>query len=241
MSDRSLRAEPASPRPFAQAHRLITKDGGGVVFPRGFHGPGFHLPEWEFIRYCARADHEVPQPEAESWWQRHMAKPSFFMIFLWVLATPLIDWVVERAIAPSALTAALMLYISFTFYREVVRSFHAEPKAFLHHYPSARKLSLFSHWWPHIRAAMVMSRETGLWGLVWKSLAFGILGYLLYMVVRADKLNPIIGVTLAPPVLVMAVYPLILMGSVLLVYLRLRRRPTPEDLQPVEAAPLRAD
>lgn len=222
-----------SARPFANAHRLPMQDGGGVVFPKGFYGPGFRLPEWEFIRYCARADHQDPKVKPETWWQRHMEGPSFIGGVIWYIAGRIANAYLEPYVGQGTLTSLFLLYIGFLFYRGLFSNFHAEPRSFVEDYPSAERLSVFSHWWDHIRASMITGKETNIFGLLWQSTVFAILGLGIYVLYVAGTIHPLLGICLTPAIVVMAGYQLAIAASVLVTYAKLRRRPTFNDLRPL--------
>ncbi len=216
--------------PLERPQRLATLDGGGVIFPNGFYGPGVYLPEWEYLRYRTRADHWETDPERLTWWQRHIERPSrngeaaklIGCIGLAILFNYYVDDQIEMNVIWS-LVAGFLLW-------RIWMVFHTGQKELAEAFPSAMPLAFWSYWRERLLSVMPDTRTTNYLNGIWSCfLGIAIAGFVLHEVSEGE-VHFFIAILAVPLFLVTTTYPLFLLGCIAFARLRLGRPATAGDI-----------
>ena len=151
------------------AHALPAADGGGVVFPDGFLGPGYRLDENDYRRcYWEQRRGQAPTaPRAKTgplpWLIGLALLAGWFLLFGWLLQAsaqglaalaelPRRDLVSGGTIAGFAALYAYGLYRFLTSAQRMAARF-----------PRAERLPYFAHWGRHVWAAVIARPRAWKW------------------------------------------------------------------------------
>lgn len=221
---------------FLRFDALPARDGGGVVFPRGFRAPGFRLEEWEFVRYVARDQNRLPEPERWQDWRR---------VFYWIAGFSIVaavslsfHWVTESGLvsANALCTLLLLLMIGWVAFGWI-DGFHFYPRRFLEAYPRARRLSYFAVW-PH-RVMAATASDGKKWQQNYVGMPVLYAGVLLYWIHKFYRDGDVGAVALA---LAAALFGYKVAGAAIVaatwwaIRRRLGRPPTKADIEPVSVS-----
>lgn len=223
------------------AHMLPATDGGGVVYPLGFFGPSYYLPEWEFIRFNTEAWGLESRPAQASW--RHWFRRGFItfdrIFALGIVILGLYAFTASGLPYLQRVSSWAVIGAVGAFYYRVAWILFVHPKKFRAIFPTAERLRFSIHWWSHVLAAlMVVDWRTYLL-LIWQVAINTSLGYIVYAAWRGDIVNPLIAAAIVPALLALILQPAIMGACFLVLRLHLGRPPTKDDLSPVDA-PVRA-
>ena len=143
-----------------RSNALPAKDGSGVVFPSGFYGPGYHLEDWQFLRYVMAqgsvADDESKTREDDAYplWKKILiilaAIAALILIGKGLAALGELGLISESGVWATLLALAFV-YLVWNLYAGFVSGM----ADFRVHYPSARKLPYFRHWEKRVIADFV--------------------------------------------------------------------------------------
>ncbi|WP_299622561.1 hypothetical protein [Pelagibius sp.] len=214
---------------------LAARDGGGVVFPSGFLGPAFYLPEWEFIRFCSRIHPYEPESNPRSWWHRLAVRPSRFQQIVIAVVTMAVLVGLGRlgVLDRGDFVFGLALYLLCGFYLGLWTGVVARPRKVAELYPTAVRLPFYAHWWQHITIVMVTAGKSLFRNPLWMLLLHAFFAYILYRGYGDGLLHPLLAAGTLPVFAVRIGYQLVILVSLVVVRLRLGRMPTAEDVQPL--------
>jgi hypothetical protein len=240
MSDAAAGAtEPPAPafNGLQDAHRLPAIDGGGIVFPFGFFGPVYHLPEWEFIRYATYVENLKSQSAAQSWWRRLILRPtrlqSWGMGALALAATILA--IRAGALRPQLLLTVMAVGIAWSFWYRMGQIYFAQRQTLVAKFPSAMPLPVHAYWWPHSLATLIMITRADCLRIVWRIATRIGIAVLIFWAYARGILYPLLAAAMIPVFVMQLAQPLAVLASLALVRYHLGRPPVASDLQPVEA------
>jgi hypothetical protein len=214
--------------------RLAASDGGGVVFPKGFYGAGVYLPEWEYLRYCARADHQEPDPESLIWWQRNVLRPTRLGTFFQFVAIWTVGIYASIQFDTEAIELGLFCIIGGVLCWRLWQAWSGVGKRFSETFASAVRVPFYAYW--RARSALVLPHITksaylsGFWAIV----AVFCLAFLMFGFSLKNDLNTIAAMVVVPLLALVGLYePFVLIG-ITLTRFRLGRSPSPADFAPVD-------
>jgi len=217
--------------------RLATSDGGGVIFPRGFYGAGVYLPEWEYLRYRARADHHEPNAESLTWWQRNILRPTRLGSFFQIVAIWTVGIYASIQFDAEAMDLALFGTISGVLCWRLWRARSGVGGQIRETFPSAVRVPFYRYWdarsaliSPHITKSEYLS---GFWAIV----AVFLLAFLMFGFSLENDLNAIAAMAVVPLLALVGLYEPFLLICITLARFRLRRSPSPADVAPVDPPP----
>lgn len=215
-------------------HRLQTSDGGGVIFPDGFFGPGYYLPEWEYLRYCTRADHFELNPEALTWWQRHILRPSAIgtgaiLIASWALS----HYIDGQLIESQGMNVGGLLFLA-VFCKRFHGAFLSQPRRMAAAFPTAKRLSAYRYWLVRARRVSEKVGLRSIFGdLFWSSM-FALLSVFFFKLAEDGEMHVIVAAAIVPFLLAFALHRPTILISMAIARMRFGRVPAAGDLPPVE-------
>ena len=213
---------------------LPATDGGGVVFPFGFFGPVYYLPEWEFIRYASYIDQLRGQWKALSWWQRQRGRlttwiAAAFGVLVTVYATR------TGVLSVASLPTVVALCLAFDFYYRMIQIYGVQRAKLLSTFSAAIPLPFTAYWWQHSLAGLVAITWRDCFQMLWRwLLRLGVATYIFWAYTRGT-VHGALAATMIPVFALQLVQPIAMLASLALMRIWLRRTPTADDLAPVEA------
>lgn len=212
---------------------LPATDGGGVVFPFGFFGPVYYLPEWEFIRYGNYIDQLRGQWEALSRWQRRRGRlmtwiAAAFGLLVTVYATR------TGVLTVASLPTVVALCLAFDFYYRIIQIYGVQRAKLLSSFDTAVPLPLTAYWWQHSLAGLVAITRRDCFHMLWRwLLRLGIATYIFWAYTRGT-MHALLAAAMIPVCALQLIQPIAILASFALMRIWLRRPPTADDLAPVE-------
>ncbi|GAB4354713.1 MAG: hypothetical protein Kow00114_04660 [Kiloniellaceae bacterium] len=215
-------------------HRLPASDGGGVVFPFGFFGPGYHLSEAEYPRFSALADYPEDDAQASTWWQRHKRRLLNLVVWATIAAAWIISLYLDHRITDSVVWNVGGVLISSLGYWRIYRRFGSHSRRIKATFPSARRLPIYQYWQPRTGLAARDTKICSCLTWIFFSSVFGLLAFLFFGLVEDGTVHAAVAIAIAPILLFFTVYPPFVV--VCLAIARLRYNPTtePTGLEPVK-------
>lgn len=219
------------------AHVLPSHDGGGVVFPAGFYGPGFRLDDWEFIRFFSRATHveATAQPSSGRW-----RPPPWFWRNRWIFlglglgfGTSQLNRSGLVGISTGQIASALVIWFGFFFYWGMWKAFVRLPRRMRELYPSATELPFFAYWHQHIIAALVTCPAKSYFRPLALVVLEAVFAAAVLIVFARDQLSVALIIAVAPAFAVRVGYTLAILAALAVCRLRHGRAPTTADLEPI--------
>jgi len=228
-----------------QAYLLGTtvplKDGGGVVFPNGLLGVGYRLDEWQLDRYRSAVDRSMLSPEAL---RRRKVMIGTLIAYLAVIvavafALPLLQRDPDFAPYLDVATPLLVMLVAAGATLTALRFLRSRSMRFTKQLEGASKVGCFAYLRER-SLALLISGAAAVPALAIRVVVYGGLAVFLLFSQTFAAEHPALRIVLG----VILLFSAAKRAYLLFVYWSFRRRhgraPTPEDLQPVEAPPLRA-
>lgn len=242
MSENTADAAPATGYGGLQgAHMLPATDGGGVVYPLGFFGPSYYLPEWEFIHFNNEAwslELRMAQASWRHWFRRGFS--TFDRVFvLCIVMVGLYAFMISGLPYLQRVSSWAAIGGLGAFYYRVAWIHFIHPRKFRAVFPTAERLRFSIHWWSHVLAALMVVDWRTYFILLWQVAINTGLGYIVYAAWRGDIVHLLIAAAIVPALLALILQPAIMGLCFLVLRLHLGRPPTGSDLPPVDP-PVRA-